>query len=305
MKSIITIVILLLIGVASLFLWAKLFGFFPSKEGPPRGLENGEFEWTVFRDLVDGYSIEYPTGSDWRPLYYTNSGPFHSLRISGKDAYNGTYFTTLIKITPDERAEFAETLARYEKPFGEPQQASFKGQDAMQISSPQETHYIFARSNAVWIVSHPQFAEPQKKEIADRILGSLTFLTPEQITEHIQQNTQIQQMKLRDETRKASLQSLQAMLHEYFRANGRYPVAKTEERIFKGKESLTLLYSKLQSLPSISYRYVPGDPREDFYYRYLSLNGASYLLTAQLEYGEKPDCDRSLSQDTCIYAVRP
>lgn len=301
MKSFIIVIILLGLGIGSVFFWFKLLGSPPSRPSPG----NGEFEWAVLQDLIDGYSIEYPVGLAWGTLSYTNSGSVHTLRISGKDAYEGTYFTMFINITPDERAEFAETLAKYAEPFGEPKQTTFRGQEATQISSPQETHYIFTRSNAVWVVSHPQFVEPQKKEIADRILGSLTLLTSEQITEHIQQNTQIQQMKLRDEMRKAALESLQTMLHEYFRANGRYPIAKTEDRIFKGKESLSFLYSKLQSLSSISYRSVPGDPREDFYYRYVSPNGTSYVLTAQLEHGEESDCDRSLTQDVCILAVRP
>ena len=259
----------------------------------------------MLEDLVDGYSIEYPSGLAWDVPSYTNSGSVHSFRVTGRDLREGNYFTMSIRITPDEEAEFARTVAEYKNSFGESRQVTFKEQNATSIGSPKETHYILKRDNSVWDIVHPLFSKPAEKEVAERILNSLRFLSSEEVVEYIAQRTTIEESKLRDETRKANLQSLQTVLREYFRVNGRYPVAKTEERIAKGKESLSFLYSQLQSLPSIYYGYVPGDPREDFYYTYLSSNGTSYMLTAQLEYGQESDCDRSLSQDICIYAVRP
>lgn len=304
----IAIIILVLLGVGSIFLWFQLF-----RSSPEEG-RNGETEWTTLQDLLDGYSIEYPAGSAWDVPSYTNVGSPHSLRISGKGLYEGVYFTMFIKITSDEETEFARTLAGYKDSFGEPQQVAFKEQSATRIGSSKETHYILKRNNAVWDIAHPHFSEPAKKEVAERILNSLRLLSPEQVAGYIEQRdgrkesateAQIRQMKLRDETRKTSLRSLQKTLREYLRINGSYPVAKTEDKIFRGREGVSSLYANLRSLPSISYTFVPGDPKEGFYYGYSSTDGTSYALTAQLEYWQESDCDRSLSQDICMYALHP
>ena len=62
----------------------------------------------------------------------------------------------------------------------------FKGQDAVKISSSEETSYIFAKNNAVWVVQHPRFSDSEKKKVAEEILDSLILFTQTEITKSIQ-----------------------------------------------------------------------------------------------------------------------
>ena len=314
------IILVLLIGGGMFFFWLRIFSP-PSPNGsqdeiPAQVVQDETLGWSVLENLSDGYTVEYPIGAAWHNPSYTNVGITHSLRFSGKGGYLGNHFTMFIQITSDEKGELAETIQTYAESFGERQKTTFKGQDVTSISSSEETYYIFARNNAIWIVQHPIFSDSKNREVADRIVDSLILLTPQQIAESIQQKygtreeptkPQIVQMKLRDTTRKENLSSIQLILDEYFSAHGQYPISATEDKIFKGRQALSSLHTALkdESKAYLFYTQMPGDPREDFYYRYVSPDGISYLLTAQLEYGEETDCDRSVSEQVCMYTVRP
>jgi type II secretory pathway pseudopilin PulG len=306
MRTIIVIVILILIGLGTYLLWSTLFSQ-PSEENgsnPQPPPQSGEQTWERLEDFVDGYTIEYPAGPSWLPPIHST----HTLQIPNSTPHEPNYFILLVSVTPNQNEQLQRAVVMNTRPGSQVQQIAFGGQNATHITTPENAIYIFAHNSAVWTIRHPIQLDPKKAQIAERILNSFTLLTPQEITQSIQKRYGTQQQATeRDNTRKQDLQAIQSTLRDYFRAHGRYPIVATEDKIYEGKQNLSSLHLALadESKAYILYATIPGDPREDFYYRYFSANGTTYVLSAQLEQEEETDCDRSLSQQICLYAVRP